>query len=703
MSIKPVEALSEAEAKTELARLLTEIRVADAAYYQEDMPDLTDAEYDALRQRNLAIEARFPHLKRSDSPSDRVGAGVADGFAKITHGVPMLSLDNAFSDADVSDFIGKVRRFLGLAEDAPVEMTAEPKIDGLSLSILYENGKLVRAATRGDGAVGEDVTANARTIESIPATLAGRGWPDRIEVRGEVYMSHADFAALNARVETEGGKPYMNPRNAAAGGLRQKDASVTADRALEFFAYAWGDVSGEFASAQTEAVEKFADWGFVTNPLFAAYTGDAALIAAYREIEAQRASLGYDIDGVVYKVNDLALQARLGFQSRAPRWAIAHKFPAEKATTRINEIDIQVGRTGSLTPVARLEPVTVGGVVVSNATLHNGDEIARLDVRLGDTVEIQRAGDVIPQVLRVLDPDRDGRPDPYQMPEVCPVCGSAAVREVDDKGVADVRLRCTGGLTCAAQATERLKYFVSRRTLDIDGLGAKQVELFYEKGVVRGPQDIFRLEARIAEEGLPPLSEWDGFGEKSASVLLSAIEAARNVPFGRFLAGLGIRNVGRTSGGLFARHYVSWEKFWALVERAAEEGIDGEAAADLMSLDGIGKTAVQSLIDFVSEPHNQDMMTALLSEVEVQNGEAPAADSPVAGKTVVFTGTLEQMTRDEAKARATSLGAKVSGSISAKTDILVAGAKAGSKLKKAEGLGVEVLTEAEWLERISGA
>lgn len=696
----PVEELTPQAAEEELARLAEAIREADEAYYQNDAPSLTDAEYDALRQRNLAIEARFPDLKRADSPADRVGASVSDGFSKAAHGAPMLSLDNAFSDEDVAEFVGRIRRFLGLSEDEPVAITAEPKIDGLSLSLTYEKGKLVRAATRGDGQVGEDVTANARTLDDVPVLLAGKGWPDSIEVRGEVYMSHADFAALNAREAEAGRKVFANPRNAAAGSLRQLDIEITKSRPLKFFAYAWAAASAPFAETQTDAIALFSQWGFDVNTLMTRAESVDGLIAAYRDFERQRASLGYDIDGVVYKVDRLDWQQRLGFVSRAPRWAIAHKFPAEKATTLLEDITIQVGRTGSLTPVARLTPVTVGGVVVSNATLHNEDEIARLGVKVGDTVEIQRAGDVIPQVLRVV---TDGAGKPFEMPHECPVCGSAAVRDVDEKGETDVRRRCTGGLVCPAQAVERLKHFVSRKSLDIDGLGAKQVQLFYEKGVVRAPQDIFRIEQRIAELDLPPLDEWDGFGAQSAKKLLSAIDARRKVPFARFLNGLGIRHVGQTTANQFARHFLSWTVFWTLVEASAEQGPDGEATAELMGIDGIGGAAVGSLRAFVQEPHNAEMLSGLLSEVTVVDETAAASDSPVAGKTVVFTGTLERMTRDEAKARASSLGAKVSGSVSAKTDILVAGPGAGSKLAKAEALGVKTLTEDEWLALVDGA
>lgn len=701
MDLIAVDALTEKQAKAELARLVVELKLADAAYYQDDAPHMSDADYDKLRQRNLQIEERFPDLKRKDSPSERVGAPVVDGFSKAEHLVPMLSLGNAFNDEDAADFVDKIRRFLGLEEAEPVQLTAEPKIDGLSLSLIYEDGKLIRAATRGDGRVGEDVTANARTISDVPHVLKGDGWPARLEVRGEVYMSHADFAALNAREEGAGRKTFANPRNAAAGSLRQLDINVTKSRPLLFFAYAWGDLSEPLAETQFEAVARFATWGFSVNPLFAVHDTLESLLAAYAEIERQRALLGYDIDGVVYKVNRLDWQERLGFASRAPRWAIAHKFPAEKASTLLEAIDIQVGRTGSLTPVARLKPVTVGGVVVSNATLHNEDEIARKDIRVGDTVVLQRAGDVIPQIVAVVDPDRGGRSAPWRMPQVCPECNSPAVREIDEKGEADVRRRCTGGLNCPAQAVERLKHFVSRKAFDIDGLGAKQVALFYEKNVVRNLPDIFRLQARIAEEGLPPLEEWEGFGAQSAAKLFVAIEARRRIPFARFLTGLGIRNVGQTLSNLFSRHYIQWDKFFAAAKKAAEEEGDERPAWDeLTAIDGVGETAIRALTEFIKTPESLSMLEALIAALEIEDGQAPTSDSPVAGKTVVFTGKLEKMTRDEAKAKATALGAKVSGSVSGKTDILVAGPGAGSKLKKAESLGVKTLTEDEWLALI---
>jgi DNA ligase (NAD+) len=697
---KPVEALNEAEAAAELERLARVIADADAAYYQNDAPELTDAEYDALRQRNLSIEARFPALKREDSPTDRVGAEAGDGFAKARHGAPMLSLDNAFTDEDVADFAVRIRRFLGLPPEEKVAFTAEPKIDGLSLSLTYENGKLMRAATRGDGQTGEDVTANARTLDDIPVKLKGKAWPERIEVRGEVYMAKSAFAELNAREAEAGRKTFANPRNAAAGSLRQLDIEITRSRPLRFFAYAWAAASEPFAQTQFDAVKAFADWGFITNPRMIRIETVEDVLSYYAEIEAQRAGLEYDIDGVVYKVDRLDWQQRLGFVSRAPRWAIAHKFPAEKAVTTLLGIDIQVGRTGSLTPVARLEPVTVGGVVVSNATLHNEDEIARLGVKPGDKVEIQRAGDVIPQVLRVVDA---GQGAPWAMPDVCPVCGSAAVREIDDAGRADVRRRCTGGLICAAQAVERLKHFVSRKALDIDGLGEKQVILFHEKGVLKAPQDIFRLKKNIEAAGLQPLEEWEGFGAQSAKKLYSAIDARRKVPFARFLNGLGIRYVGQTTSSQFARSFLSWQSFWSAVKAAEEGGVESEAYNELIGIDGIGQAAARSLMAFEGEPHNREMLAALLEAVEVEDEIPAVTGSPVTGKTVVFTGTLEKMTRDEAKARASGLGAKVAGSVSAKTDIVIAGPGAGSKLAKAEQLGLTVMTEDEWLALIGEA
>ncbi|MEM1105377.1 MAG: NAD-dependent DNA ligase LigA [Pseudomonadota bacterium] len=698
----PVAQMSQADAAVELARLARKIKAADAAYYQDDAPVLDDAAYDRLRVRLGEIEARFPNLVTSASPNRQVGVEPSGVFAKAAHAEAMLSLDNAFTEADVADFLARVRRFLGLDPAAEVAATAEPKIDGLSLSLSYQDGRLVRAATRGNGKVGENVTANAQTIATVPARLSGAGWPETLEVRGEVYMSKSDFAVLNRREAEAGGKAYANPRNAAAGSLRQKDPEITRQRALEFFAYAWGGPARAFAETQWDGVCALAEWGFSTNPLFSRHVDLEGLIKAYRDIEAQRASLDYDIDGVVYKIDRLDWQARLGVQTRAPRWAIAHKFPADRARTRLLEIEIQVGRTGSLTPVARLEPVTVGGVVVSNATLHNEDEIARLDVRKGDLVEVQRAGDVIPQILGVLDADRKDRAPAFPFPQTCPVCGSDAVRDVDEKGGVDVRRRCTGGLICSAQRVERLKHFVSRKGLDIEGLGAKQIEMFLEAGVATAPQHVFQLDDRIAEAGRPPLAEWDGFGDTSAAKLIAAIDARRSVPFARFLNALGIRHVGEITSGLLARTFATWEEFWSAVLAASADGPGCSGWEDLLAIDGIGETAVRALTEFAGEPQNREMLEALLSEIDVLPAEAVKSDSPVAGKTVVFTGTLEEMTRDEAKARAAALGAKVSGSVSRKTDLLVAGPGAGSKLKKAEDLGVQVLSETDWIALVSG-
>ncbi len=698
---RPVSELSQEEARVELARLAEQIGQADAAYYREDAPVLSDAEYDSLRLRNDAIEARFPALRREDSPSGRVGALPGAGFSKLEHGAAMLSLDNVFTQADVSEFTARVRRFLGLADDERLAITAEPKIDGLSLSLTYEAGRLVCAATRGDGRIGEDVTANARTVGDIPESLAGNDWPGRIEIRGEVFMSHEDFKALNCREAAAGRKVFANPRNAAAGSLRQLDAEVTRVRPLGFFAYAWGAASAPFAQTQSDAMEVLKSWGMRTNPLFSRHEETAGLLDAYSDIEARRADLGYDIDGVVYKVDRLDYQERLGMVSRAPRWAVAHKFPAEQAVTQLERIEIQVGRTGTLTPVARLKPVTVGGVVVSNATLHNEDEIARLDARPGDRVRIQRAGDVIPQVLEVVDGDRTGRAPPFQPPDTCPECGSVAVRELNDKGEPDARRRCTGGLICPAQRHERMKHFVSRKALDIDGLGAKQIALFTSKGVLRGPQDIFRLRERIEAMDLPPLAEWEGFGEVSARNLYAAIDARRQVAFERFLNALGIRHVGEVSAGLFARSFGDWRVFWRTVEQAAEDGEGSQAWEELTAIDGIGVAAAGALVDFATEPHNIEMLGELLGAITVEPARSVSGASPVSGKTVVFTGTLERMTRDEAKARATSLGAKVSGSVSSRTDYLVAGPGAGSKLRKAQELGIETLSEEAWLELIN--
>ena len=683
--------MSEAEAKKRIAFLGREIKANDSLYYQDDNPVLSDADYDALRKELIALETEFPHLIAKDSPTQSVGVKPSGKFGKIEHTVAMLSLDNAFTNEDVSDFCAKVKRFLSLPEDAPMAFTAEPKIDGLSAALRYEQGKLVTGATRGDGKTGEDVTANLSTVDNIPHALKGSGWPDILEVRGEVYIDHADFDTMNQAQVKAGKDAYKNPRNAAAGSLRQIDPSVTATRPLKFFAYTWGQISAPIAPTQMEAVDKFAQWGFETNPQMKRHNNPAEMIAHYHEIEEKRAGLGYDIDGVVYKVDDLALQERLGFVSRAPRWAIAHKFPAEKAITTVEKIDVQVGRTGALTPVARLAPITVGGVVVSNATLHNEDEINRLKVRVGDTVEIQRAGDVIPQILRVMG-DVGGRSDDYQLPLKCPECGGEAVRDIDEKtGRVDVVRRCINGLSCPAQAIEGLKHFVSRRAFDIDGLGAKQIELFYEKGWVKEPADIFKLD-------YDAISKLEGFGQTSANNLEAAINARKEIGFARALYALGIRHVGQGNADLISKHYLSWTKMQtALI--AAKTHI-GEDWAELISVDGMGEAASGSLVDFFNAPNNARMIENLLATIAVIDAEAPSSDSPVSGKTVVFTGKLEKFSRDEAKAKAQSLGAKVSGSVSAKTDILIAGPGAGSKLKKATELGVKTLTEDEWLELI---
>ena len=688
------ENLTKAQAKAELARLAALIGAANTAYHGADAPQISDADYDALKRRNAAIEARFPALKRADSPSEKVGAPVADGFGKVTHARPMLSLENAFDNADVADFEDRLRSFLG--HTGPLSYTAEPKIDGLSLSLRYENGRLMQAATRGDGEVGENVTENARTIADIPQHLTGA--PHVLEVRGEVYMSHADFAALNARQAAAGEKTFANPRNAAAGSLRQLDANITAARPLRFFAYAWGELSEPLGTTQESAINRLKSWEFVTNPLTQLCHSAEDLLAHYRLIEAQRATLGYDIDGVVYKVNDLALQSRLGFRSTTPRWAIAHKFPAELAWTRLLAIDIQVGRTGALSPVARLQPVTVGGVVVSNATLHNEDYIAgkdskgqpirgSKDIRVGDWVQVYRAGDVIPKIADVDLAQRPADAAPYQMPDHCPQCASPAPREEGDA----VR-RCTGGLICPAQGVERLKHFVSRGAFDIEGLGAKQIEMFFADAIlpIKTPADIFTLAARDADNPLQKLKNRDGFGETSTTKLFAAIEAKRTISLDRLIFALGIRHVGETSASLLARHYGTWENFKAHATNLA----------DLTAIDGVGATLAQSLIATFENPAERAAIDALTAYLTITPVTAASTDSPVAGKTVVFTGTLEKMTRAEAKARAESLGAKVAGSVSAKTDILIAGPGAGSKAKEAAKLGILTIDEDAWLELI---
>jgi len=692
----PPEKLSLAAARAEHQRLGAEIAEHDRRYYEEDAPTISDADYDALRERYSALEKAYPALADKESANKRVGAAPSEKFAKVRHAVPMLSLGNVFEDAEVEEFCARVRRFLGLDESAPLEMTAEPKIDGLSCSLRYERGKLVQAATRGDGYEGEDVTANALTVAAIPKTLHGA--PDVLEARGEVYMAHRDFFAINARQQAAGKPLFANPRNAAAGSLRQLDPRVTAERPLQFFAYAWGEISAPLAKTQMSAMAAFRHFGLPVNPLTKLCRTAEEMLAHYHAIEAQRATLGYDIDGVVYKVNDLALQERLGFVSRSPRWAAAHKFPAQRATTIVDAIEVQVGRTGALTPVAKLRPVTVGGVVVSNATLHNEDEIARLGVRVGDTVVVQRAGDVIPQILEVVLDKRPHGTKSYVFPQdrkgnfICPVCGSAALREIDEKtGKADVVRRCTGRLVCPAQAVEGLKHFCSRNAFDIEGLGDKQIELFYAKGRIKTAADIFTLQARDGH-GQPPLREWEGFGETSAGKLFAAIEARRTVALNRFLYALGIRHVGETNARRLARHFGDFASLRAAARAA-------KAAEAFDDIEGIGPVVVESVVDFFAEPHNETVLDALLKEVRVEPMAPIAAGSPLAGKTIVFTGSLERMTRDEAKAMAERLGAKVSGSISSKTDLVVAGPGAGSKLTKARELNVETIDEEEWMKR----
>jgi DNA ligase (NAD+) len=782
-STKAVDRLTEAEARAELERLAREIARHDELYYREDAPEIADADYDALRQRNAAIEARFPALVRADSPSRRVGAAPSEGFGKVRHAVPMLSLSNAFSDEDIADYVARMRRFLGLGASEPLEITAEPKIDGLSISIRYEKGRLVQAATRGDGAEGENVTANVETIKEIPRRLAAKDVPEAIEVRGEIYLGRQDFAALNAAQAAAGAKVFANPRNAAAGSLRQLDASITAGRPLRFFAYTWGEISRLPATTQKGMVEAYERWGLPVNPLMRVCRTHDELLAYYREIAGMRAALGYDIDGVVYKANRLDLQERLGFVSRSPRWAIAHKFPAEQATTILRDIEIQVGRTGALTPVAKLEPVSVGGVVVSNASLHNEDEIARKDVRIGDTVVVQRAGDVIPQVVSVVIGKRPKGARPFQFPRTCPACGSAAECEVDETGAADVVRRCTAGLVCPAQAKERLRHFVSRNAFDIEGLGDERIEYFFDQGRIREPADIFTLAARDRESA-SRLADQKGFGEKSVENLFKAIDARRTVALERFLFALGIRHVGETTARDLARAFGSYEALRAAVDGAIADrpapawrrmtsikgvgkktaeaimrhvarhpaapggdllghggqsiaamlaGLKGVRAAavaaleeafpsvaelvdvamagagkapgerytQLSSLSGVGEVVTDALIAFHTEPHNVTAVDALLRHVTVAPFERPAAAaSAITGKTVVFTGTLSRLSRNEAKAQAERLGAKVAGSVSRKTDYVIAGADAGSKLDKARELGVAVLSEADWLALI---
>ncbi|MGB7833283.1 MAG: NAD-dependent DNA ligase LigA [Xanthobacteraceae bacterium] len=693
----PPDVLTQAQAKTELKRLAQEIAAHDERYYQNDAPTISDADYDALRRRNAAIEARFPALVLADSPSRRVGARPARGFAKLRHAVPMLSLDNAFSDEDVTDFVDRIRRFLRLPADEPLAFTAEPKIDGLSLSLRYEGGRLVNGATRGDGIEGEDVTANVKTLENIPHELRGRRVPARCDIRGEVYMTKSAFLALNERQQEAGKQVFANPRNSAAGSLRQLDASITASRPLGFFAYAWGDMSELPEKTQHGMLDWFARCGFTTNPLMKRCNSVEELLEFHREIELARGTLDYDIDGVVYKVDRLDWQERLGFVSRTPRWAIAHKFPAQRATTIVRGIDIQVGRTGALTPVAKLEPVTVGGVVVQNATLHNADEIARLDVRIGDTVEVQRAGDVIPQVLGVVLEKRPSDAKPYRFPTKCPCpLHTPVIRETTATGEEGAVTRCTGEFACPYQRMEHLRHFVSRRAFDIEGLGEKQIALFYDEGWVKEPADIFTLEARNKKI---KLEDYEGFGETSVRNLFGAINTRREIALERFIYALGIRHIGETTAQALARGYGTWKAFNDAA-RAVAKGV-AEAREDMDALDQIGDTVIDAIASYFGESHNVKMVERLTEHVRIGAAERPRTDSAVAGKTVVFTGTLEKMTRDEAKAMAERLGAKVSGSVSNKTDIVVAGPGAGSKLAKAKEFGVDVLSEDEWLKLVA--
>ncbi len=687
----PVEKLDELQAAAELAELASLIAHHDRLYHSEDAPEISDAEYDALKRRNEIIEIRFPQLVRPDSPSRKVGAGAATGFKKVRHRVPMLSLNNAFSQEDVSGFLDSVRNFIKeLQQDpgVPIEVVAEPKIDGLSCSLLYRKRRLVQGATRGNGEEGEDITANVMTLSEIPRILPGDA-PELIEVRGEVYMTDEDFLKLNASQEATGGKIFANPRNAAAGSLRQLDPSITASRPLRFFGYAWGEVSRAFAETQWEARRCLSEWGFTLNEPSRLVRSLEEMLAYYEEIQAKRSRLGFSIDGVVYKLNRWDWQKRLGFISRAPRWAIAHKFPPERGQTRLKAISVQVGRTGSLTPVAELEPISVGGVLISRATLHNQDEIERKDIRVGDTVIIQRAGDVIPQVVEVVLSERSKDNQPFVFPTQCPVCGSRAIREPDEAVI-----RCTGGLVCPAQAAERMIHFASRDAFDIEGLGQKNIETFYREGLIQSPPDIFRLEERDGRKGVP-LAEREGWGVVSARKLFDAIRRSRTLPLDRFIFALGIHQVGQATARLLARHYVALSQ-WEKSMKAAQDP-QSEAYQDLLSISGIGPSMANDLLAFFAEKQNLQILEELSSMLTVTDYAASQIESPIAGKTVVFTGTLESMARSEAKARAEALGAKVLASVSKKTDYVVAGPGAGSKIRIAQQLGVKVLSEQEWL------
>jgi DNA ligase (NAD+) len=699
--------LTKAQARVEHKRLALEIEHYDKAYYQEDAPIVSDAEYDALRKRFNAIEARFAEFVTGESPSQKIGAAPSGRFRKVRHAIPMLSLDNAFAEQDVEDFVGRIRRFLKIGESEPIDFSAEPKIDGLSMSLRYEGGQLVTAATRGDGAEGEDVTANIRTLGDVPKTLKGRQVPEICEVRGEVYMTKKAFLALNERQKTAGDTIFANPRNSAAGSLRQKDPSITASRPLGFFAYAWGEMSRMPADTQSGMISWFERCGFLTNPLTKICHSVEQLIAFHRKIEQQRAKLDYDIDGVVYKVDRIDWQERLGFVSRTPRWAIAHKFPAERATTILRDIEIQVGRTGSLTPVGKLEPVGVGGVIVQNVTLHNEDYISGIggdgeqlregrDIRIGDTVVVQRAGDVIPQIVDVVIEKRPKDARPYHFPKKCPCpLHTEVVREETAAGEEGSRARCTGEFACPFQKIEHLKLFVSRRAFDIDGLGEKQLQYFFDEGWVKEPADIFTLQKRNAKL---KLEEIEGYGETSVRNLFQAIEQRRHISLERFIYALGMRHVGETTALALARGYGSWQAFHDACLKVARG--EAEAVAEMDALDQIGETVIASIEAYFGESHNRGIVERLTREVTILDAEKPRSNSAIAGKTVVFTGALEKMTRDEAKAMAERLGAKTAGSVSKKTDYVVAGPGAGSKLAEAKKHGVEVLTEDEWLKLV---
>ena len=705
----PVDFLTAKQAKAEHARLTAEIAQHDKRYYQDDRPSIADAEYDALRARYNAIEERFPNLRTLESLSLKVGAAPSGKFKKVRHALPMLSLDNAFSDEDVVDFVARIRRFLKLDESEKIAFSAEPKIDGLSMSLRYEGGELTTAATRGDGAEGEDVTANIRTLKDVPQKLKGRNVPKVCEVRGEIYMTKGAFLELNERQKASGGQIFANPRNSAAGSLRQKDPAITASRPLGFFAYAWGEMSDMRADTQTGMIKWFEACGFKTNPLTRLCRSTDELIAFHRKIEEGRAKLDYDIDGVVYKIDRIDWQERLGFVSRTPRWAVAHKFPAERATTVMRDVLITVGRTGVLTPTAQLEPVGVGGVMVSMATLHNEDYIKGVDgrgetlregrdIRIGDTVIVQRAGDVIPQIVDVVIDRRPKDAKPYKFPRKCPCyLHTEVVREETATGEEGARARCTGEFACPFQKIEHLKLFCSRRAFDIEGLGEKQIELFFEKEWIREPADIFTLAQRNKKIRL---EDEEGFGETSVRNLFNAIDARRTIALDRFIYALGIRHVGETTALALARGYGSWQAFHDASLKIAKG--DAEAAAEMDALDQIGDTVIDAVKAYFAESHNRGIVERLKKQVEVLEAEKPKTDSAIAGKTVVFTGSLEKMTREEAKAQAERLGAKAAGSVSKKTDYVVAGPGARSKLAEAKKHGVKVLTEDEWLKLISG-